>query len=317
MHAKPYKKKVATIGEISVWVVDGAWVRGSRDNEFTNFGQHGRFAFIPENEFWLDEEHARGERRFFIHHLLVERRLMKRGLSYGDALEAADRAEKAERGKSAMGKISKRKFDAEILEKIHKEKLMFDKKGDITVWLVRGEFVRDKYRMDFTEGGHDFVYDFVPNGEVWIDDDLVPEERNFVLLHELHERSRMQTGWKYDDAHASASRLELSAREGNTNLKKELEEAWNIQRERRMFPIWYIRKTYGFGWTPACMKGWVVTLLLVLGLICGVAYFVATEGDKESVPPAYFAWVIGFAVVMTGFSWLFGEKPRWKWGSRG
>jgi len=34
-------------------------------------------------------------------------------------------------------------------------------------------------------------HEFVPTGEVWIDNDIVEKERGFVLLHELHERNRM------------------------------------------------------------------------------------------------------------------------------
>ena len=41
---------------IQVWVVDGEYIRTYVDEEFTNFGQHYRFPYIPENEFWLDRE---------------------------------------------------------------------------------------------------------------------------------------------------------------------------------------------------------------------------------------------------------------------
>ena len=65
---------------------------------------------------------------------------------------------------------------------------------------------------DFTAGGHDHVYEFVPQGEVWIDSDIEEKERGFVLLHELHERNRMAVGWSYDKAHAESSRLEYHCR---------------------------------------------------------------------------------------------------------
>jgi hypothetical protein len=58
-------------------------VRENLDEEFTNFGQHYRFHFIPINEFWLDQQHAPGEEQFFIDHLLVEYRLMRYGMDYG------------------------------------------------------------------------------------------------------------------------------------------------------------------------------------------------------------------------------------------
>ena len=52
----PYLQKDDTRGDYQVWIVDGAYIRGHIDEEFTNFGQHYRFPYIPENELWLDRE---------------------------------------------------------------------------------------------------------------------------------------------------------------------------------------------------------------------------------------------------------------------
>jgi len=57
---------------------DGVYIRGHIDEEFTNFGQHYRFPFIPERELWIDAEAKDDERAFFIDHLLVEHDLMAR-----------------------------------------------------------------------------------------------------------------------------------------------------------------------------------------------------------------------------------------------
>jgi len=64
------------------------------DEEFTNFGQHYRYPYIPDKEFWIDQEAEHDERQFFIDHLLVEHELMAKGMSYGEALTAADQAER-------------------------------------------------------------------------------------------------------------------------------------------------------------------------------------------------------------------------------
>ncbi|MBU4453287.1 hypothetical protein KKH24_03430, partial [Patescibacteria group bacterium] len=90
---------------------------------------------------------------------------------------------------------------------------------------VRGELVRDIYFIDFTEGGHEFVYDFVPKTEVWIDDDITRGERKFIILHELHERALMAEGKKYPEAHASASRIEHICRHHRKDLKPNLAQA--------------------------------------------------------------------------------------------
>ena len=218
----PYVEKVADLENIQVWVVDGMYIRGRLDEEFTNFGQHYRFPFIPENEFWIDREHGLGEEQFFIDHLLIEHRLMARGLAYDMALEKADAVELKERRKAELvreiSKLSKRR----AIEDIHKQ-LLKKYSGAIKVWIVQGGLVRSLYFIDFTEGGHDLVYPhFVPKNEVWLDDDLSPGERRFVLLHELHERHLMGLGWPYFKAHRSASRIEYHCREHPDELEANL-----------------------------------------------------------------------------------------------
>ena len=96
----PYLKKVASRGEYQVWIVDGAYVRGHIDEEFTNFGQHYRYSYIPKNELWIDNEAKPDERAFFIEHLLTEHNLMAKGMSYDDALVQADLVERRERRKA-------------------------------------------------------------------------------------------------------------------------------------------------------------------------------------------------------------------------
>jgi hypothetical protein len=79
---KPYVRVIATVSKFRVWLVDGRFIRTRIDEEFTNFGQHFRFRFIPRNEFWIDHLHAPGEEHFYIDHLLVENRLMAEGMDY-------------------------------------------------------------------------------------------------------------------------------------------------------------------------------------------------------------------------------------------
>ncbi len=213
---KPYLKKYKKIGSIIVWIVDGEYVREKINKEFSNFGQHYHFKFIPEKEFWIDKEHDPGEAIFYIDHLLVEHRLIKKGKSYYSAIDRADKKEKRERAILSIKKkklfIPKTNKEKEtIIKRIHTRLLDHHKK--LNIWIVKGEIVRDIFFIDFTEGGHDKVYPFVPKNEIWLDDDLILKERNFVLLHELHERYRMTSSWSYVKAHAEANKFEFTARE--------------------------------------------------------------------------------------------------------
>jgi hypothetical protein len=223
----PYLRKDEKIGDLQVWVVDGSYIRGHIDEEFTNFGQHYRFPYIPQNELWIDQEAEQDEHRFFIDHLLVEHDLMSKGKSYQEAIVLADRVERKERRRS--GDVRKATHNGKQLPDaaaVH-ERLWKTLENGVQVWIVNGRLVRSVFDIDFTAGGHDHVYEFVPKGEVWIDDDIIEKERGLVLLHELHERNQMAKGMPYSKAHAESSRLEFRCRHHPDELHDALaSEGW-------------------------------------------------------------------------------------------
>ena len=222
----PYIEKAGMRGRITIWVVDGSWVRTHIDEEFTNYGQHFAFPFIPLYEFWIDREAVPDEMRFFVDHLVLERKLMARGVPYDDALGAADSLERGER--KAAGDVAKLTAGGKLPdpEAVHTE-IWKRLASGVTVWIVDGRLVRSVFDVDFTEGGHDHVYEFVPPNEVWIDNDVSDAERPYILLHELHERNLMAKGWEYDRAHEDSSRLELRCRRNPEDLHAALAaEGW-------------------------------------------------------------------------------------------
>ncbi len=225
----PYLKKVGNRGRISIWVVDGSYVRAHLDKEFTNFGQPFVFECIPKDEFWLDKEANEDEQHFFIDHLLLEHRLMERGVPYDEALERADKLEVAERERAGDVKKLAREGDLPDAKKVH-VRLWKELESGVGVWIVDGRLVRSVFDIDFTEGGHDYVYEFVPENEVWIDNDLDEAERPYVLLHELHERNLMAKGWTYSKAHEDASKVEYNYRHHPNELHLALsEEGWEAE----------------------------------------------------------------------------------------
>ena len=223
----PYVEKIDERGNLQVWIVDGSYIRSHIDEEFTNFGQHYSFTYIPENELWIEQETRTDERRFFIDHLLVEHRLMSQGVSYNKALEEADRIERRERRHA--GDVRRLTHQGKQLpdgKEVHQRLWKRLEKG-VSVWIVDGRLVRSVFDIDFTEGGHDYVYEFVPENEVWIDDAIEEKERGYVLLHELHERNRMASGWSYNKAHAESSRAEYRCRHHPDELHEALgAEGW-------------------------------------------------------------------------------------------
>jgi hypothetical protein len=222
----PYVRLIEQAASVGVWLVDGSYVRKNIDEEFSNFGHHYSIASIPRDEVWLDIEQVPDEQRFFVHHALIERRLMARGMDYEAARTVAIAEERKMRVRA--GDVSQVETDKGLPDatKVH-ERLWKALENGVHVWIVNGRLVRSCFDIDFTEGGHDYVYEFVPENEVWIDNDLQANERGFVLFHELHERNLMAAGSTYDAAHAEASRLEHHYRNHPTELHVALSnEGW-------------------------------------------------------------------------------------------
>lgn len=78
----------------------------------------------------------------------------------------------------------------------------------LDVYLVDGERIRNEIYTDFTMGGTEARYAFIPRGEVWIESTLSPFDRKATLLHEIVERRRMFDGLSYGDAHDEATEVE-------------------------------------------------------------------------------------------------------------
>ena len=70
--------------------------------------------------------------------------------------------------------------------------------------------------------------------------------------------------------------------------------------------IWFVRKTYGYGWTPATWEGWLV---LLIWLIIFIPITLMVKYDL-------ILSIIGIFVA-TGLliyvCYKKGEKPRWQW----
>jgi len=86
-------------------------------------------------------------------------------------------------------------------------------RSHLVVWLVDGKVIRDSLDTDFMGGGHHERYQWIPEGEVWLEAGLDPMDIKFLLLHELCERAHMINGMEYEEAHARANQREAWARQ--------------------------------------------------------------------------------------------------------
>lgn len=109
-----------------------------------------------------------------------------------------------------------------ILERFPVKKERVDKYSNdvVRVYFVDGKFIRDNIDPDFTEGGHHYVYGWIPESEIWLDDHN-RDELQYILVHELHERSLMAKGVDYDTAHEQANIKEQEARHASALIDEE------------------------------------------------------------------------------------------------
>ena len=208
------KKLIDQYSKVKVYVVDGEAVRNSsKDGE--EFGEVGTHCFypkvIPNNEIWIEDDINEQERTILIASALVQIRAVEHGMSPDKAYEEGLKKEKDYRESLRQSKKSPSKTNTQPPESIYIKK--YGQIGDVEVWLVCGEAVRNKYKIDWMEGGHGYVYKFVPNNDIWLENGLHEKELPLILLHEFVERECMKhKGFDYNKAHETAAKAEFNKR---------------------------------------------------------------------------------------------------------
>lgn len=205
------KRLFETFGKYKVFIVDGQAIRklNLTDHEFTDSAIHATFPkLIPDKEIWIDDVIKPNERFILISNLLsLYKYLSKESLD--KAYDKALKKEKSMREKVDNVRLHPEKTNERASPKVYKS--LYGKIGDVKIWLVDGEYVRDKYKTDYTEGGHDYVYKWIPHNEIWIESTMHKSEMPLIVLHEFVERTLMKTkGIEYDKAHTIASKVEFA-----------------------------------------------------------------------------------------------------------
>jgi len=240
------KKLINKFGKFDVYIVNDEKIRNSAEyaEEFSdygvNIGKKGltnlNFKFIPKNEIWIARSIKPSERHFIIHNALSYIKGVERGVNPGDAYDNALRHEQIMRNKDILSKLHIKK-NREVNNLTHKDvpkKVYFKKWGIIkdpddivNIYRVNGEAIRDLYKTDYVEGGHAYVYKWIPNNEIWIEKSIKPDEIPVIVLHEFLERTLMKyRKFPYVRAHVAASKAEFQYR-GIFNKK----DALNLTRK--------------------------------------------------------------------------------------
>jgi hypothetical protein len=219
------KTRYLTHADCTIYTVNGLAVRNAsrQDEEFGNFATQDEFPdVIGGQEVWISEKLAPKEGVFFAANSLTYLARMAAGATdraYDAGVEAERALREAVNGIDYRdGRPHKRVPDELYLAEYAR---LPDPRGAVTVWVVDGNLVRSYYKTDYTQGGHGFVYPWVPKGQIWVEDGADHREIPFVVCHEYLERRLMRdAGLGYDRAHEVASALEFDLRkcEGLTRL---------------------------------------------------------------------------------------------------
>ena len=100
----------------------------------------------------------------------------------------------------------------------YKKKLLVRTPG-IHIWLVNGRRVRRDH-IGFVGSDNDQASDWIPKGEVWIDDNLHKSEYVPVIIEQLCEREFIKQGMSQPDAYTKASKIERKARHDPHEAKR-------------------------------------------------------------------------------------------------
>lgn len=77
--------------------------------------------------------------------------------------------------------------------------------------------------------------------------------------------------------------------------------------------LWFVNKTYGWGWTPVTWQGWLVTIFFVSLIVKEALMIDKNLPDFEAVGiflPKVFVYIVLLLLICLNK----GEKPRWRWG---
>jgi hypothetical protein len=83
-----------------------------------------------------------------------------------------------------------------------------------------------------------------------------------------------------------------------------------------MSKLWFKRKTYGWGWVPVSIEGWLVVFVYAI-FIWWLFKDADTHLDFSIGTLIWFALPLVFSTaVLIGVCYWKGEKPRWSWGEK-
>lgn len=79
--------------------------------------------------------------------------------------------------------------------------------------------------------------------------------------------------------------------------------------------LWFKRKLYGWGWTPARWQGWATIAVFVVLIIADYYRLDATSLPESDTSLSFALNTALLVLVLIGICYKTGESPRWQWGT--
>ena len=171
----------------TVAYVDGFKIRNTLDNDFALLHEYSNSLsarypkfYIPKDEIWIDNRY-RKETDFLLE---IEK-------YYANPANAAEikstrnfQSAFIDEGRSFIKKLCLPPPIPNFIKR-------YERQSSNTFIYVDGSIVRKYIDPEFVLGGHDFVYSYIPKGQIWIDISIDPQEIKYIKLHETVEKEAM------------------------------------------------------------------------------------------------------------------------------
>ncbi len=219
------KRFVATRDGYDVYTVNAFAIRNvaEPDEEFGNVATHEDFPdLIPEGQIWTVEATYRREGRFFLANATAELESLAKGQSKDAAFDAGVEAERRLRKEVTGIEFRDGRPHRRLPPRIRLRPYcrLSDDIAATQVWLVDGCLVRSTYKTDYTEGGHGYVYPWVPKGQIWVEQCIDRDELPYIIAHEYAEMRLMRDKQlEYDRAHRICAEMEFDLRKAPRRAK--------------------------------------------------------------------------------------------------
>jgi hypothetical protein len=80
--------------------------------------------------------------------------------------------------------------------------------------------------------------------------------------------------------------------------------------------IWFKRKSYGWGWYPSCLSGWMAILGFFIAMILSATIISNQTLNDTSFVMIFMPTVFILVLILFILCLLKGEKPCWCWGGK-